>query len=144
MHPLPTFGSCLSVIQTIHHESKTYPFLYTWSHHGHEFDEQRLPRTWISEDEKSHFTYVCVVTIDLIQGHEEDEDSFTFKDVAFVANTIVTECLSRERGIRPQVGWEMIGFFRRPKVVKVRVGSVRKGVAERLGNASAELVGKEE
>ncbi|KAL9596510.1 MAG: hypothetical protein Q9179_004590 [Wetmoreana sp. 5 TL-2023] len=134
MHPLPPLSSCVSVIQNIYHEAKAHPFLYTWSHHAHAFDEQDLPRTWISEDEKSYFTYVCVVTVDLVQGHEDEEDSFTFKDVAYVANTIVRDCLTRERGMRPQVGWEMIGFFHRPKVVRVSLGSVRKEVLERVGN----------
>ena len=57
---------------------------------------------------------------------DTEEDSFTFRDVVVVAERIVISCLMRERGIRPQVGWEGIGFFRKPRVVRVEVESVRR------------------
>ena len=47
-------------------------------------------------------------------------------DIAKVANEIVRDCLARERGIRPQVGWMGVGMFEEPHVVRVTIGSARR------------------
>ena len=125
MHPLPALASCLHLIGAIYGESKDHPFLYHWSHNPSGFDEKQLPKTWI--DGPSHYTYSCAVTVDLIKGHEKDGDSFSIKDVSTIANNIVNECLLPAHGIRPQIGYESIGFFHRPKIVRVHLYSVRLG-----------------
>ncbi|KAL8660696.1 MAG: hypothetical protein Q9202_006310 [Teloschistes flavicans] len=126
-HPLPALSSCLWLVQQIYHEAKTNPYLYTWSHTPSQFDERLLPAVWI--ESVSPYTYVCSVRVDLVRGHEAEEDSFTYKDVAKAVSQIVSDCLTpAERGIRPMVGWEMVGYLKRPEVVRVEVGStMRKG-----------------
>ncbi|KAL9025924.1 MAG: hypothetical protein Q9196_005333 [Gyalolechia fulgens] len=123
-HPLPALGSCLEVVAKIGKEAKQYPYLYEWSHHpSGTFNEMKLPRTWIDGD--SHYTYRCAVTVNTVEDHEADGDSFSFKDISTVAKRIVKACLLRERGIRPQVGSDLIGFFHRPRLVRVDLYSVR-------------------
>lgn len=124
-HPLPALSSCLYLVHQIHHDAKTQPYLYHWSRHPSKFDERRLPATWI--ESASPYTYVCSVSVDLVRGHEAEEESFTYKDVADAVDRVVRDCLTPvERGMRPMVGWEMIGFFKRPEVVRVQVGSTRR------------------
>lgn len=131
-HPLPSLSSCLYLIHQIHRDAKTHPYLYRWSHHPTKFDERLLPATWI--ESASPYTYVCSVSVDLVHGHEGEEESFTYKDVADAVNRVVSKCLTPvERGIRPMVGWEMIGFFKRPEVVRVQVGSTRRSGGLVLG-----------
>ncbi|KAI4178173.1 MAG: hypothetical protein LQ348_005669 [Seirophora lacunosa] len=88
------------------------------------FNQKQLPRTWV--DNSPAYSYQCAVTVDTIAGTPEDEgDSFTYKDISVVAARIVDHCLKRERGLRPQVGSDLIGFLHIPKLVRVWVHSVR-------------------
>ena len=134
MHPLPTPSSCLAVIGKIIKDAQKHPFLYEWSRHPDSsvVDEMKLPRTWI--DTEGPYTYHCAVTVDLIRGREKKKDSFTFKDVALVAQRVVNACLITEHGIRPQVGSDLVGFFESPKVVRVAVYSVRSSVLKKMMN----------
>ncbi|KAI4120507.1 MAG: hypothetical protein LQ338_006972 [Usnochroma carphineum] len=133
MHPLPAVSSCLHLITIIVKEAKSYPYLYDWSHHPSGFNQMKLPRTWV--DTSAQFTYRCAVTVDTTEGHEEDNDSFTFRDISIVTQRIVGECLLRERGIRPQIGSDLIGFFNMPKTVRVSLRSVRLESAGKVNHA---------
>ncbi|KAL8807199.1 MAG: hypothetical protein Q9182_000881 [Xanthomendoza sp. 2 TL-2023] len=129
-HPLPAVDSCLKLINTIHNIALLQPYLYHWSRHpsNTEHNARRLPRHWTDPARRgpSPYTYFCTITVDVMEGHEEDgADSFGFNEVADTAMEIVQGCLKRERGLRPQVGWDGVGFLQEPQVVRVRVGSVR-------------------
>ena len=136
MHPLPTLSSCLLVIGKIIKDAQKHPFLYEWSRHPDSsvVDEMKLPRTWI--DTEGPFTYHCAVTVDLIRGREKKKDSFSFKDIVIVAQRIVNACLITDRGIRPQVGWDLVGFFEEPKVVRVALYSVRSSGLKKMNYTS--------
>ena len=136
MHPLPTLGSCIHLISKIIKDSQKHPFLYEWSHYPDSslVDEMKLPRTWI--DNEGPYTYHCAVTVDLIKGHERDKDSFTFKDIAVITQKIFNECLLTEAGIRPQVGSDLVGFFREPRVVRVTLYSARFSGLKHLNHTS--------
>lgn len=125
MHPLPALSSCLHLISTILTQAKTHPFLYEWTHHPDPrgLYQMQLPHTWV--DDTPPFTYQCAITIDTVPNAEEEGDSFSFKDVVVVANRIVNKCLHTHRGLRPQIGFDVIGFIHRPKLVRVYLYSVR-------------------
>ncbi|KAL8686711.1 MAG: hypothetical protein Q9224_005361, partial [Gallowayella concinna] len=147
-HPLPALHSCSKLISTIHRYASSDPYLYHWSRHpGTEVHSRSLPRSWIDPERHglSPYTYFCIITVDVIEGHEEDgADSFGFNQIAVAANEIVWTCLKRERGLRPQVGWEGLGLLRQPKVISVRVGSVRGvNILRMSGNRTMGLAEKE-
>ncbi|KAL8647454.1 MAG: hypothetical protein Q9210_005551 [Variospora velana] len=128
LHGLPALSGCLQLIATILAEAKTYPYLYDWTRNPNPlgFNQKKLPHTWV--DRTPPYTYQCAVTIDTIPGagtEDVEGDSFTYKDVSVVAKRIVNQCLRREGGLRPQIGWDLIGFIHRPRVVRVWVHSVR-------------------
>lgn len=137
LHPLPTLSSCVHLIGIILKEAQKYPFLYEWSRHPDSsgVDEMKLPRTWI--DTEGPYTYHCAVTVDLIRGHDKERDSFTFKDIAIVTQRIINACMITERGIRPQVGWDLVGFFEEPKVVKVSLYSARSNVLKKMDHTDS-------
>ncbi|KAL9016020.1 MAG: hypothetical protein Q9185_006615 [Variospora sp. 1 TL-2023] len=128
LHGLPALSGCLKLIAAILAEAKTYPYLYEWTRHPDPLDsnQRQLPHTWV--DRSPPYTYQCAVTIDTMSGTgtlDVEGDSFTYRDVSVVASRVVNQCLRSERGIRPQIGWDLIGFIHRPKVVRVWVHSMR-------------------
>ncbi|KAI4187383.1 MAG: hypothetical protein L6R41_002842 [Letrouitia leprolyta] len=126
--PLPPVSSCSHLINTIYQRSLKEPFLYHWSRiPSSEPYTETLPRTFIDSPPPAEFTYICALTVDVFTGHEKDRgDSFGYLDIVRAANEILKQCLKRERGIRPQVGWMGIGFLEIPQVIGVSLGSLRR------------------
>lgn len=130
----------MKLITSILTEAKTHPYLYEWTHHPDPggFHQMKLPHTWI--DHTRPYTYQCAITLETVPDAGVDGDSFTLKDVCTVADRIVDKCLATERGLRPQIGFDLIGFMHRPKLVRVYLHSVRlTGLEEATTTNGTEL-----
>ncbi|KAL8923351.1 MAG: hypothetical protein Q9208_004621 [Pyrenodesmia sp. 3 TL-2023] len=127
----------MQLISTIRTEAKTHPFLYEWTHHPDPrgFHQMQLPHTWI--DRTPPYTYQCAITLETVPNTEEDGDNFSFKDVCVVADRIVNKCLYTERGLRPQIGFDVIGILHRPQLVRVYLHSVRLTRLANVANVTA-------